>query len=160
MPNIETVKQTLFFLANAHIAITAYLYFDKKFVTIIKNNKKRYILAPIAIVLLSGFSFSIIPNNYSFFWLAVYFVWQNWHFGRQNFGLYALVAASETPDQKVTSVERFLINFVISIGALGAIFFVTTENDFWHFYALEMRQLCKYFTAVVFFLVVGYVFLT
>ena len=157
MPNIETVKQTLFFLANAHIAITVYLYVDKKFVTIINNNKKRYIFAPIAIVLLSGFSFAIIPNNYSFLWLAVYFVWQNWHFGRQNYGLYALIAASETPNHKMTSVERFIINFVIAVGALGAIFFVTSENIFWHSYALELRQLCKYFTVISFFLVLGYI---
>ena len=44
-----------------------------------------------------------------------------------------------------------------TVGSLGAVFFVTSGNPLWHNYALELRQLCGYFTALILFFVVGYI---
>lgn len=145
-PNTEQVRQAILFLANAHIAITLYFYWDRGFAAIIHANRTRYLLAPAAAVLMSAVSFALIPQNYSFVWWGIYTLWQNWHFGRQTYGVYAIVAMDQTPGARVSQFERLLIYFTTAAGSAGALFLVLRGAGRWYELALQTRTICGYAT--------------
>jgi hypothetical protein len=145
-PNTEQVKQAILFLANAHIAITLYFYWDHGFVNIIRSNRTRYFVAPAVAVLGSGISYAAVPASYEFVWWSIYMLWNNWHFGRQTYGVYALVVRDQTPDKKVSRIERSLIYCTIAAGAAGVLFLVVGNTGRRYELALQTRTVCGYVT--------------
>ena len=158
-PNVETVRQTILFLANAHIAITAYFYWDPGFRNIIREHPKRYVLFPVAAVLLAGASYAAIPDSYTIAWWIIYGAWQNWHFGKQTFGVYALVSLDHQPPQRVAPIERALLYITVAAGSLG-IMWTLGGDDAIKRYTLLIRDLCGYVTFATFTVAIVYIIAT
>ena len=156
-PNTETVRQAILFLANAHIAITLFFYWDTGFRAIRTANPFRYAWLPAAAVVLGGLSYALISPPYEIAWWVGYAAWQNWHFGKQTFGLYALVNADQSPDRRVSSMERWIIHVAVLLGTFGGIWVVTAgsggEVDA---YAHIIRRFCGYGTLALVALALGY----
>lgn len=156
-PNTEMVRQTILFLANAHIAITLYLYWDKGFRSIINDNRTRYFTFPALAILGSAISYAATPGAYVFFWWAVYGMWQNWHFGKQTFGVYSFVSMDQTPGQHVALVERVLIYVAVTAGTLGTLW-ALGPLDLVKPYTIILRDVCGYVTLVLLVGALLYVF--
>lgn len=153
----DTVKQTLLFLANAHIGVTLYFYWDHDFRRILRENHRRYIWFPLAAITGAGLSYAVLPERYSALWWAAYLFWQNWHFGKQNFGVYSLIAHDQTPGLRVSTFERWLLLGSTIAGAIGALFFAVTDSSPWQSFALALRSIGGYVTLGL--LVLGAAFL-
>lgn len=143
--NTETVRQTILFFANAHIAVTLLFYLDKQFKPIIQANRTRYIHAPIAAVFLAGLTYALIPESIAVAWWCIYMFWQNWHFGRQNHGIYALVVLEEQGTAKLNSFEKYLIYSAVFLGSLGGMFFAGGTGQT-HELLMLIRSYCGYLT--------------
>jgi hypothetical protein len=81
-------------LGVSHVGMTAFFFVgDRRYKEIIRSEPQRYILAPIALTLFAFVVFTYWPKG---FWpyFAVHYAWLLWHFGRQNFGIYAFLSAS------------------------------------------------------------------
>ncbi|MDA9265640.1 hypothetical protein N9P87_01150 [bacterium] len=150
-PNAETVKQTILFLANAHIAVTLFFYWDARFRGIRQENPFRYKYLPITAIIGSGVVYTCIPDSSLWIWWAFNIVWQNWHFGRQSLGMYVLVSADVEPGKRTGQTERIALNCSSIFGAIGVIWFVTDGVDFWHNVSTQLRMFACYGTAAIAF---------
>jgi len=157
-PNTEMVRQTILFLANAHIAMTAYFYWDRGFRGIITANRRRYVTLPALAVVGSAVTYAATPGANLFLWWAVYAAWQNWHFGKQTFGVYAMVSVDQTPGKRVQPIERVLIYASIFAGALGVLWMMNPGQ--WTEETLLLRTVCGYITAAVAAAAVVYIIAT
>jgi hypothetical protein len=153
---VENVRATFLFIASAHIAVTMFLYWDKDFRKIRAERPVRYFYAPILAVLIAGVSLGSLPDSSHPIWWIGYAVWQNWHFGRQNFGIYSLVAIDPRSGVRVTRFERYLIHASITLGSIGVAYMVVGTHPLKP-YADIAREICGYLTLLVFLLAVGYV---
>jgi hypothetical protein len=151
-PNTEMVRQAILFLANAHIAITLFFYYDLRFRSVRAQNPFRYTFLPIVVVMLAGASYSLVPPPLEPLWWVVYVGWQNWHFGKQTFGIYALVAVDQS-SRRMTQVERWVLYASIICGAIGGLWLATPANAEWHAMSLEARKWCGYGTLAL--LIIG-----
>jgi hypothetical protein len=83
----------IFFFARGHVALTLLLYFDKTFIAITKNHPIRLVVAPLALLLVLPFAL-MADDRLLKISIFVVFVWNVWHFHRQNLGVLALVSIS------------------------------------------------------------------
>jgi hypothetical protein len=151
-PNTEMVRQTILFLANAHIAITLFFYYDFRFRAVRAENPFRYTWLPIVAVLVSGISYALVPPRFEAAWWAIYVGWQNWHFGKQTLGLYVLVSADQS-SRRVSTFERGALYAAISLGTIGGLWLVTAGTE-WNSWAAAAKQWCGYGTLAL--LAVGF----
>jgi hypothetical protein len=155
-PNAETVRQAILFLANAHIAITLFFYYDARFRSVRTAHPFRYTWVPLAAVVISGASYALIPPRLELAWWAFYIAWQNWHFGKQTFGVYALIAADQ--GNRVGRFERALIYGTIALGTIGGLWLVTGKTA-WQEPAELARRWCGYGTFALIMAGVGWTLL-
>lgn len=94
-PGVEQTRQAILFLGQVHIALTALLYFDAGFAPIVAAHRWRYYWCALGAAIAFGLSFMLLPVQLEFLWWWTYVGWQNWHFGRQNLGVVAMVGAAE-----------------------------------------------------------------
>jgi hypothetical protein len=106
--------KTIFLFLERSRSATLFFYTDKDFRSIIREHSLRYIYFPIFITLLTGFLFTF-PQLTPFILLA-YWSWQAFHYGRQNWGMYAFASIAET--RKAPRVEE---RIAIDAGTLLAI---------------------------------------
>jgi hypothetical protein len=154
-PNTETVRQTILFLANAHIAITLFFYYDLRFREVRAANPFRYKWLPVIAVILAGATYTIVPPKVEPLWWAAYVGWQNWHFGKQTFGLYALVSTDQS-SRRISTFERGILYAAIALGTAGGLWLVTANTP-WNDYTLLLKQWCGYGTLAL--LIVGAVWI-
>ena len=86
------------FLGMAHTGSTGFFYTEE-------HDRRRMIWVPLGFIALAAAVFALDPAG---FWpyLAVHYIWLMWHLGRQNFGLYALVAGG------ASEAERFFFDLL------------------------------------------------
>jgi hypothetical protein len=89
---LEAVKAALLYVGGVHVAATLILYLDKTFAPLIRENKVRYIYVPLALVLASGFIFTVGGAVVQVSTYLVFWAWQAHHYGRQNIGVYSFAA--------------------------------------------------------------------
>jgi hypothetical protein len=148
-PNTEMVRQTILFLANAHIAITLFFYYDSRFRSVRAENPFRYTWLPVVAVITAGVSYALVPPSFEPLWWAVYVGWQNWHFGKQTFGLYALVSTDQS-SRRVPQFERGILYAAVAFGTIGGLWLVTA-NTAWQGHAMTLKQWCGYGTLALMF---------
>ena len=98
-------------LGNVHVGMTAFFYFgDRRYKQLIADNAWRFIWVPAALI---ACAFLMFNNKPAWLWLyiAAHYSWLLWHFGRQNFGLYSLVAAGNRSGA-VSYLERSYLNLL------------------------------------------------
>jgi hypothetical protein len=93
------------FLGMAHTGSTGFFYTEE-------HDRRRMIWVPLGFIALAAAVFALDPAG---FWpyLAVHYIWLMWHLGRQNFGLYALVAGG------ASEAERFFFD-LLAVAAMPA----------------------------------------
>jgi hypothetical protein len=110
------VKAIFLFLGTAHVPATFFFYTDREFQPIIRDHPLRYIYVPIFLTLMTGFLFAFSGLTATAFLLLAYWSWQAFHYGRQNWGMYAFASIAET-----AKAPRFEERLAIDAGTLLAI---------------------------------------
>src|SRR5215813_2839765 len=92
-------------LGNAHVGMTGFFFVaEPRYRPILRDNPLRYFWLP---SLCMGGALTLFLHSPKGFWLyfLFHYAWLLWHFGRQNFGLYALVTNANRSGAP-TSIER------------------------------------------------------
>jgi hypothetical protein len=92
---LDTAKATLLFVGGAHVAATLMLYVDKRFLSLVRESKARYIYVPLALILASGFVFTFGGRVIQVGSYAILWGWQTYHYGRQNIGVYSFAGIAQ-----------------------------------------------------------------
>jgi hypothetical protein len=119
-----SVQQAVFILAGIHVPLTAYLLLDPKIRSMMRERPLALIGVPVLIfaVCIAVFFLSWESRQAGHAWPMVYFwlavlAWNNWHFGKQNIGVYSFFRLSQsTPG--VLPIERSLILAGTVLGSL------------------------------------------
>ena len=127
VPVLKTVQHPLsdsaliafqFVAGYCHVGLTPFFYTDLTLKEFLRSNPKIYFWIPLLIVLSSGLLFAYLPPEAFQNLLLAYFVWQTWHYQKQNLGILSFVAAL-TKSGRVTSIEKKLLNLGVFAGILG-----------------------------------------
>jgi hypothetical protein len=120
-----SVKEVVFFLGAVHVPLTAYLFFDPRIRAYMRQRPIALIGGPIIIF---AICFLVFLSTWSSreageAWLVVYFMlgtlaWNNWHFGKQNVGVYSFFRLSQSQPGTLP-FERRMIVFGALLGAVG-----------------------------------------
>ena len=92
---------------HVHVSTTAFFYTDPAMREHFREHKTRYVYAPIALILGVGFLYMITPEPYNRYILLYHFMWQTWHYQRQNFGILAFVSTATAGAAGRVPVSRF-----------------------------------------------------
>ncbi len=109
---------------HVHVSTTAFFYTDPAMREHFRAHKVRYVYAPIALILGVGLAYMIAPEPYGRYILLFHFMWQTWHYQRQNFGILAFIstatadAAGRIP---VSRFEKHALDFAAIAGMLALI---------------------------------------
>ena len=112
------IKTVFLFLGTAHVPATLFFYLDKNFSDIRKNHAFRYIYVPIVLIIITGLVFAFANQVTQAFVLLFYWVWQAFHYGRQNVGIYAFASIAETGTGP-RKEEKLAIEFGTILAILG-----------------------------------------
>ncbi|WP_169157134.1 hypothetical protein [Brasilonema bromeliae] len=115
---VETIKYTLLFLAMAHVSTTVYFYNVKAFrINIISQNKFMYIYTPLILFVFCGCIFTFSSQFFKPYLLLFYWLWQAYHYGKQNIGVYSFISYSQTK-KPICRLEKISITLGILAGIL------------------------------------------
>jgi hypothetical protein len=118
---ISAIRNLLVFLGgNGHVALTAFFYTDGDLRGFIREHRGRYLWAPLALILSSGLAYQLLGGPWTPHILVAYFVWQTYHYMRQNYGLLVFVA-SATGTGRPGLLERATLNLGVAAGILGLV---------------------------------------
>lgn len=107
-----------FVAGYCHVGLTPFFYTEASLKDFFQKNAAIYFWLPLAILAGTGLTFALAPSSILQNLLIPYFVWQTWHYQRQNFGALSFVA-NLTQSGKVTAEERRLLNLGVIAGILG-----------------------------------------
>jgi hypothetical protein len=118
---ISTIRNLLVFLGgNAHVGLTAFFYTDRDLRGFFREHRGRYLWAPLVLILSTGLVYQFVGEPWTPHILVAYFVWQTYHYMRQNYGLLAFVAAA-TGTGRPSWLERATLNLGVAAGILGLV---------------------------------------
>lgn len=106
------------FLGTAHVPSTLYLFSDQKVRAFMRNTPGQLVGIPVLIVLLSTVLFAAVPLQHVMFVALFYVLWQAWHYGKQNVGVFAFSCIMEQRPS-MDAAERFTIVGGVVAGVLG-----------------------------------------
>ena len=90
-PAVEAVKAGLVLVGVSHVPATIALYGDAEFRRISREAPVRYLVAPAGIIVAAATVFALLGPVLQGLFLSVFWLWQTWHYGRQNVGVNAFV---------------------------------------------------------------------
>ena len=105
---------------HAHVSTTAFFYSDPTMREHFREHKLRYVYAPIILILGVGLAYMITPEPYNRYILLYHFMWQTYHYQRQNFGVLSFISAA-TDGVPVSRLERLSLEFSAAAGMLALI---------------------------------------
>jgi hypothetical protein len=114
---LETVKIFLLFLGGVHVPVTLLLYTDRKFLPLVRGNKPRYVYVPLALIVASGFIFTVGGATLQLLAYLVLWAWQTHHYGRQNVGVYSFAAIAG--GWRPHPLERRVLDLAAVCGVCG-----------------------------------------
>ena len=82
------------------------------------KNARIYFWIPILLVIGAVTIYAFLPTGIVLNLLLPYFIWQTWHYQKQNLGVLSFVAKL-TDSGRVTRIERLLLNTGVIAGILG-----------------------------------------
>lgn len=122
------------FLASGfHVALTSYFYVDPTLRELRRAHPVRFIVAPIVICVVAGVTGYLLSPGVG--WLVlVFFIWQLYHYQRQNFGVLAFVSAVLGVG-RASILEQSTVELAAYAGILGYLAtggqFTTTPAAHW-----------------------------
>lgn len=84
-------RDLLIFIGIAHVPATLFFYFDDDFRAHRTAHRGRYVVIPALLVVAMGLLFASTAPSIQNHLLVAFFVWQAYHYGRQNVGVHAFV---------------------------------------------------------------------
>lgn len=105
---------------NAHVAATTFFYSDPTMREHFREHKMRYVYAPTALILGTGVAYMLVPEPYNRYILLYFFMWQTYHYQRQNYGILSFFAAA-TDRIPVSKPERLALELAAIAGMLALI---------------------------------------
>jgi hypothetical protein len=122
---------TITLLALIHVPMTGYLLFDPEVRAKMYQRPLMLIGVPVLLIAASVFGFTylgqLMPEGQNWplvYLLCVMTVWQTWHFGKQNLGVYAFMRIA----QSAGSTPKIDRHMIVAGAALGALTGVLTMN--------------------------------
>ncbi len=116
------------FVAVIHVPMTLYLLFDADIRSMMQRHPRALVGAPLAFFMFGVFLFiapaAILPQNSNWpltYGLLLIAIWQNWHFGKQNVGVYALIRQAQKIGPMSLAERRMIVAGSV-LGALAAYF--------------------------------------
>lgn len=104
-----------FLAAGFHVSTTGFFWFVPETRRMFLDQSKYFVIIPIFLIGTLTLSFQFLPNSISSLILAVYFVWQLWHYQMQNIGLLSFFSVG---GQKLDK-EKVLLKLGALAGILG-----------------------------------------
>jgi len=126
LASVGQLNNGMAFLATGfHVALTSYFYVDPTLREFRQSHRIRFVAAPIAICLASGaVGYFLSP---SLGWLILFFfIWQLYHYQRQNFGVLAF-AAAVLGVRRASLLEQSTVEMAGYAGILG---YLATGHQF------------------------------
>ncbi|HKR40361.1 MAG TPA: hypothetical protein VJU59_11900 [Paraburkholderia sp.] len=123
-PNVTTLAELLVFIefagGGAHVAAGYYFFLEKKGRSILLAHWPRTILVPLCMALVYGIVFMKGTPALKAAALLFYFIWQTWHYQRQNFGVssFMMRAAQQPP---LTRKERLPMQMAVIAAILALV---------------------------------------
>jgi hypothetical protein len=123
-PNITTLAEILVLIefagGGAHVAAGYYFFLEKEGRSILLAHWPRTILVPLCMALVYGMVFLKGTQALKAAALLLYFVWQTWHYQRQNFGVSSfMMRAGQQP--ALSSKERFPMQLAVIAAILALV---------------------------------------
>jgi hypothetical protein len=97
----------LLYLSIAHVALTAFIYFDRASYRVISTHKLRFLIAGPAFFVSTFWFFYFMPRETVTAFLLFFFVWTYWHYQRQHYGVYSLIKSAAR--ERASSAEKAVI---------------------------------------------------
>jgi hypothetical protein len=105
---------------NAHVAATAFFYSDPTMREHFREHKTRYVYAPAALIIGTGVAYALVPEPFNRYILLYYFLWQTYHYQRQNYGVLCFLAVA-TDRVPVSKLERLALELAAVAGMLALV---------------------------------------
>lgn len=117
-PGLGTFNFALAFVATGfHVALTPFFYFEPELAELRRQHPVRFVWAPLALCV--GTAAIVLADHATFPWVVLfYFIWQLYHFQRQNVGVLAFVS-SMLKVSRTTRLENVSIELAAYAGILG-----------------------------------------
>jgi uncharacterized membrane-anchored protein len=94
-PALASVKAGFVLVGASHVPATIAFYGDAEFRRISMGSPSRYLFAPAGIIVGAAVVFALLGPMLQGLFLSVFWLWQTWHYGRQNLGVNAFVAIAQ-----------------------------------------------------------------
>ena len=121
---IHQSRELLLFIGSqAHVAASFFFYSDTAMLGFMSKHKLRFALAPLVLVLGTAILYSRFEYSELSYFAIAYWIWQTYHYARQNHGILAFVSKAE--GMGVDRRERIAIELTGISGCIGMITFVT-----------------------------------
>jgi hypothetical protein len=121
----QTLLAAVIFIgANFHVGASAWFYTDTTMYTHFRAQPVRYVVIPALLIVGGAIVFQVVPGALRPWLLAGFFIWQLWHYQKQNVGLLSFVAAG-TDGVPLDIWERRTLMLAAIAGILG--FFSLTK---------------------------------
>lgn len=119
--SIVAISAFMNFLGSGvHVGATGFFYADSEVRSYFMQNKWRYYFVPLLLVLGTGVVFFLVNSVVSAYLILAYFVWQTYHYQKQNYGILSFMAAA-TDRVRPTMLERAILQSSVWLGILGLI---------------------------------------
>jgi hypothetical protein len=138
---------------NAHVAATTFFYSDPVMRGHFREHKIRYVFVPMLLIVGTGVAYLLAPEPVDRYVLLFFYMWQTYHYQRQNIGILSFFAAA-TDRAPVSKLERLSLELAAAAGmlALVKIYGLSRETVFEPF-----TYLIFHVASVVYILVPGVV---
>ena len=113
---------------NAHVAATAFFYSDATMREHFREHKIRYVYAPAALIIGTGVAYALVPEPFNRYILLYYFLWQTYHYQRQNYGILCFLSAA-TDRVPVSKPERLALELAAVAGMLALVRIYRLSDD-------------------------------
>jgi hypothetical protein len=103
---------------TAHVGSTGFFLFDGRMRRYFLGHPIRFFVAPLAIMAFYGMIFGYADQQSKAFALLIHFIWQTYHYQRQNFGILSFGVAREG-GRPVSRLERYALNISVIAAILA-----------------------------------------
>ena len=104
--------------SGVHVSASAFLYTDQEMRDHFAGNKARYYYSILALVIGTGTLYYLLDDRRVAYLMLIYFVWQNYHYQRQNYGILSFIA-SGTDRLPPSFCEKAVLQSSVWFGILG-----------------------------------------
>ena len=126
--SIDGVFDLLFLLSTMHVGLSAFFYSDKMYRSVTVEKWGYYIAFPLIVIVLLGGIAMTFPTSGIIYIVIFYHAWLLFHYGRQNYGILAFVAAA-TQTGRPLAFEKIALHLAPIGGILASYSVLAQAKD-------------------------------